>query len=106
MMEPAIVVLAAVGAKALWLTYLWLGSSIICSLLSRRKGYSEKAGLGTGLLLSALGIIIWLVWPAKPTSDWKRFGMFGRDAGHEWRDSDTGGPEDPGTIRGSSGGAR
>jgi hypothetical protein len=105
-MNAAIIVLAAVGAKALWLTYIWLLSSIICSLISRRKGYGEKAGLGTGLLTSFIGILIWLVIPAKSDSDWKRFGVFGRDSGHEWRDSDTGGPEDPGTIRGSTGGAR
>jgi hypothetical protein len=105
-MDAAIFVLAAIGAKALWLTYLWLASAIISSLISRRKGYGEKAGLGTGLLLSAIAIPIWLVFPAKADSDWKRFGVFGRDTGHEWRDSDTGGPEDPGTIRGSAGGAR
>jgi hypothetical protein len=105
-MDAAIFVLAAVGAKALWLTYAWLASAIVCSLLSRRKGYGEKWGLGTGLVLSAIGILIWLAVPAKSDSDWKRFGVFGRNAGHEWRDSDTGGPEDPGTIRGSSGGAR
>lgn len=105
-MNAAIFVLAAVGAKALWLTYIWLASAIVSSLLSRRKGYGEKVGLGMGLVLSAIGVVIWLLVPAKADSDWKRFGMFGRDAGHEWRDSDTGGPEDPGTIRGSSGGAR
>jgi hypothetical protein len=79
-MNAAIFVLAAVGAKALWLTYAWLASAIVCSLLSRRKGYGEKVGLGTGLVLSAVGILIWLVVPAKSDSDWKRFGVFGRDA--------------------------
>jgi hypothetical protein len=105
-MDATIFVLAAVGIKALWLTYLWLASAIICSFVSRRKGYGEKAGLGSGLLLSAIGIIVWLVIPSKADSDWKRFGPFGRNAGHEGRPADTGGSEDPGTFRGSSTGAR
>jgi hypothetical protein len=53
------------GAKYLWLLYIWLGSAIIASLLSNSKGYGEKPGLGTGLLLSALGPIIWLFVPPK-----------------------------------------
>lgn len=63
-------VLAAIGAKALLLLYVWLLSAIAASELSRRKGYGEKVGLGTGLLLSAIGPIIWLLVPAKPDSDW------------------------------------
>jgi len=63
-------VLAAIGANAFWLLYLWLGSAIVCSMLSERKGYGEKAGLGTGLLLSAIGIPIWLIMRPKPNSKW------------------------------------
>jgi hypothetical protein len=69
--------LAVLGAKALWLTYLWLGSAIIASYLSARKGYGEKLGLAFGLLLSVVGAIIWLLWPAKPDSRWKLQGVFG-----------------------------
>jgi hypothetical protein len=58
-------IIAAVGAKALWLVYLWLLSCIIAQELSRSKGYGEKIGLGTGLLLSIVGAIIWLLVPAK-----------------------------------------
>jgi hypothetical protein len=58
-------VLAAIGAKALYLCYIWLLSAIVAAELARSKGYSEKAGLGTGLLLSILGPIIWLVIPPK-----------------------------------------
>jgi hypothetical protein len=58
-------VIAALGSKALWLMYLWLASSIIASELSRSKGYGEKPGLGTGLLLSVLAPIIWLFIPPK-----------------------------------------
>jgi len=60
-----ILVIAALGYKALMLMYIWLGSAIIASLLSRSKGYGEKPGLGTGMLLSVAGPIIWLFVPPK-----------------------------------------
>jgi hypothetical protein len=72
------VFLALIGAKALWLTYLWLGSAILASQISARKGYGEKPGLAAGLLLSAIGIVVWLVWPAKPDSPWRREGVLPR----------------------------
>jgi hypothetical protein len=68
---------AVIGAKALWLTYLWLASAIATSYLSGRKGYGEKLGLAFGLLLSVVGVVVWLVWPAKPDSRWKLQGPFG-----------------------------
>ena len=71
-------VVALIGAKALWLAYAWLASAIISSYLSQRKGYGERVGLATGLLLTVLGVIIWLVWPAKPDSRWKISGAFGK----------------------------
>ena len=58
-------VLALIGAKALYLLYIWLLSAISSAELSRSKGYGEKAGLGTGLLLSILGPIIWMIIPPK-----------------------------------------
>ena len=73
-------VFALLGAKALWLTYAWLISAIVASYLSGRKGYGEKAGLASGLILSVVGIVIWVVWPAKPDSDWKVIGPFGRQS--------------------------
>jgi hypothetical protein len=69
--------LAVIGAQALWLTYAWLASAIIASYLSARKGYGEKLGLAFGLLLSVVGALIWLLWPAKPDSRWKLQGPFG-----------------------------
>jgi hypothetical protein len=69
--------LAVIGSKALWLTYIWLGSAIAASYLSARKGYGDKLGLAFGLLLSAIGAVIWLLWPAKPDSRWKLQGPFG-----------------------------
>jgi hypothetical protein len=58
-------VLATIGAKALYLLFIWLASAIAASELSKRKGYGEKAGLASGLLLSAVGVLIWLVIPRK-----------------------------------------
>ena len=76
-------VLALIGAKALWLTYAWLASAILASYLSARKGYGEQLGLASGLLLNVVGVIVWLVWPAKPHSRWKLQGPFGRGRGGE-----------------------
>ena len=71
-------VFALMGAWALWFCYLWLASCIIASYLSNRKGYGDKPGIATGLCLSVIAIIVWLVWPAKPESKWKQIGAFGR----------------------------
>jgi hypothetical protein len=67
-----------IGATALWLMYAWLLAAIVASYLSGRKGYSEKAGLASGLLLHVIGVIIWLIVPAKDHSKWKTVGPFGR----------------------------
>jgi len=71
-------ILALLGAKALWLLYLWLVSAVIASYLSERKGYGEKLGLAFGLLFTIVGTIVWLVWPARPESKWKKIGPVGR----------------------------
>ena len=68
---------ALLGAKALWLLYAWLGSTIIASYLSERKGYGSKVGLACGLLLSVVGAVIWLLVPARADSRWKLQGAFG-----------------------------
>jgi hypothetical protein len=65
---------AVIGATALYLLFLWLLSAIVASWLSDRKGYGEKAGLATGLLLSAVGAIAWLLIPARAGSLWKTEG--------------------------------
>jgi fucose permease len=70
--------LAVIGSTALWLMYSWLLSAIVASYLSDRKGYGEKLGLAFGMLLSVVGVVIWLVWPAKSGSKWKRLGPVGR----------------------------
>jgi fucose permease len=74
-------VFALLGAAALWLLYAWLLAAIVASYLSDRKGYGEKLGLAFGLLLHVIGVIVWLVWPAKPGSKWSRIGPFGRGRG-------------------------
>jgi hypothetical protein len=76
-------VIALIGAKALYLLFVWLASAIAASYLSGRKGYGEKLGLASGLILSVVGVVIWLVWPAKPESDWKIIGPFGRPSAVE-----------------------
>ena len=70
-MTAAILILAAIGIKAFYLLLIWLASAIAASELSKRKGYGEKWGLGTGLLTSFLGVIVWLIVPARPESPWK-----------------------------------
>ncbi len=72
------VVIALIGAKALWLTYLWLGSAIVASWISDRKGYGERAGLAAGLLLSVIGVVVMALWPARADSRWKRDGPLPR----------------------------
>ena len=69
-------VIALLGAKALWLTYLWLASAIVASYLSNRKGYGEGPGLAMGLVLTVAAVVIWLFWPARKDSRWKLQGPF------------------------------
>ena len=72
---------ALIGAKGLYLLFIWLASSIAASWLSDRKGYGERPGLATGLLLSLVGLIIWIFWPARPDSRWKLQGIIPRRGG-------------------------
>jgi hypothetical protein len=65
------------GANALLWLYVWLLSAMAAAYLSERKGYSDRAGLATGLCLTFIGPIIWLIVPAKADSKWKTIGPFG-----------------------------
>ena len=59
-------IISVVGVLALYLLFIWLGSAIAASLLSERKGWGEKPGLASGLLLSAIAPIAWVFVPRKP----------------------------------------
>jgi hypothetical protein len=72
------VVFAVIGSEALWFTYGWLASAIIASYLSDRKGYGERPGLASGLVLPVIAPIVWLIYPARRDSRWKLQGPFGR----------------------------
>jgi hypothetical protein len=71
-------ILAVIGAQALYLLFIWMASAIAASYLSGRKGYGERAGLASGLLVPVISVIVWLLIPAKEASDWKVVGPFGR----------------------------
>ncbi len=70
-------VFALLGAKALYLIYIWLGSAIAGAYLSDRKGFGERPGLASGLLLTFIGPIIWLFIPPKAETKWTTVGVFG-----------------------------
>ena len=67
-----------IGSKALYLLLLWLASAIAGAWLSQRKGYGERVGLASGLLLTFVGPLIWLFWPARADSLWKQEGPIPR----------------------------
>jgi hypothetical protein len=70
--------IGTIGAKALYLLFLWLVSAAAGSWLSDRKGYGERLGLTLGLLLSAVGLLVVLVLPARPGSKWRLDGWLPR----------------------------
>jgi hypothetical protein len=80
-------VFALLGSTALWLLYSWLAASIAGSYLSGRKGYGERPGLASGLLLNFLGVLIWLVVPPREDSLWKKIGPFGRGGDKQRREA-------------------
>lgn len=63
--------LATIGAKGLYLLFIWLLSAAGGAWLSERKGYGERVGLAFGLLLTAAGFLIVLLLPSRPGSKWK-----------------------------------
>ena len=70
--------IGTIGAKALYLLFLWLISAAAGAWLSDRKGYGERVGLTLGLLLSALGLLVVLVLPVRPGSKWRVDGWLPR----------------------------
>jgi hypothetical protein len=71
-------VLALIGAKALYLLFAWLLSAAIGAAVAERKGYGERVGLTFGLLLSVVGLLIVLLLPGRPGSRWKEDGWLPR----------------------------
>ena len=72
------IVFAFIGAKALYLLFVWLISAALGSWISDRKGYGERLGLAFGMILSAIGLVIVLVLPGRPGSKWKTEGRLPR----------------------------
>ena len=72
------IAIGTIGAKALYLLFLWLISAAAGSWLSDRKGYGERLGLTLGLLLSVVGLLVALLLPARPGSSWKVNGWLPR----------------------------
>ena len=64
-------VFALIGAKGLYLLFIWLLSAAAAAWVADRKGYGERVGLTFGLLLSAIGLVIVLLLPGRPGSKWK-----------------------------------
>ena len=81
------IVFGLLGSTALWLLYSWLASAIVATYLSGRKGYGERVGLACGLLLNVIGVLIWLIVPAKQDSLWKKVGPYGRGGSKRRRDA-------------------
>jgi hypothetical protein len=68
------ILVAVIGAKALYLLFVWLLSAAVGSRVSERKGYGERVGLAFGLILSAIGLLFVLLLPGRPGSKWKTEG--------------------------------
>jgi hypothetical protein len=73
-----VIPIGTIGAKALYLLFLWLISAAAGAWLSDRKGYGERVGLTLGLLLSVVGLLVVLVLPARPGSRWRVNGWLPR----------------------------
>jgi hypothetical protein len=69
---------ATIGAKALYLLFVWLLSAAGAAWLAERKGYGERLGLTFGLLLTFVGLLIVLLLPGRPGSRWKLEGWLPR----------------------------
>ncbi len=70
--------IGTIGAKALYLLFLWLISAAAGAWLSDRKGYGERVGLTLGLLLSVAGLLVVLLLPGRPGSRWRVDGRLPR----------------------------
>ena len=67
-----------IGAKALYLLFIWLLSAAGAAWVADRKGYGERLGLAAGLVLSVVGLILILLLPGRPGSAWRVDGRLPR----------------------------
>ena len=67
-----------IGAKALYLLFIWLLSAAGAAWVADRKGYGERLGLAAGLVLSIVGLILILLLPGRPGSAWRVDGRLPR----------------------------
>lgn len=65
-------VVAVIGSKALYFMYAWLIGCMLASTAAGLKGYAERWGLATGMLLSIVGGVIWMFFPWRRDSRWDR----------------------------------
>ncbi len=80
--------LGLIGMTGLWLLFGWLLSGIAASYLAVRKGYPDKWGTAAGLLLLPVGVLLWLVIPAREGSAWKEDGPLPQRRGGKGIDID------------------
>jgi hypothetical protein len=73
-----VVAAGTIGPRALYYLFGWLLSAIVAQYLSSRKGYGEKWGLASGLLVPVIGPLFWLFFPARPNSRWRAEGPWPR----------------------------
>lgn len=67
--EPGVI-----GVEAFWLLIAWLLSAIVSQFLSDAKGYGEKPGLASGLLLPVAAPLVWLLWRGRAGGRWNAAG--------------------------------
>jgi hypothetical protein len=72
------IIFSTIGARALYLLFIWLISAVAASWLTERKGYGERLGLAFGLILSAIGLLFALLLPGRPGSKWREEGWLPR----------------------------
>lgn len=88
-------VYATIGAKALYLLFIWLLSAAGAAWIAERKGYTERVGLTFGLILTFVGFFIVLLLPGRPGSVWKEEGPLPKRRGRRADSPDAPPPSPP-----------